>query len=71
MHRSSQIVAINIIYIKDTWLTPDIELNTIEPPIHDPSAAPENANNTLTLSQSVPPVQESPASEVLSVSEVM
>ena len=71
VQRSSQIIAIKNIEIKDTWFTPDLEVYNRKSPINELRSSPENTNNRITLLQSVPNVQESPTSEGASVSEVM
>ena len=51
---SSQIIALDNIYPKYTWFTPDIEEYHRETPSHDLSVAQYNNINALIASQSVP-----------------
>ena len=46
MQRSSQSVAPDNIYLRDTWFNKDLEEDPRETPIYDPSVAPENNNKT-------------------------
>ena len=54
----SQIGALDNIYHKDTWFTPDLEEDPSEIPSHEPSIAILNNNKVFTLSQYEPHVQE-------------
>ena len=56
---------------KIKWFNIDPEEYPIETPIHKPSVAEENNNNTLTLLQSKPQEWKFMASEVEPVSEVI
>ena len=54
---SSQSGAPDNIDLKDTWFTPYLVEDPIKTPIHKRSVAPENANNSLMLSEPVRHVQ--------------
>ena len=49
----------------------NIEEDPSKNPRHEPRIAPDNNNNTITSSQYVPHVQESPVSKGSTVSEVL
>ena len=53
------------------WFTPNTEEDIRENPTHDPRVTPENNNNTLTLSQSIPHVHEIMDSKGTPISEVI
>ena len=67
----SQISSSKNIDLKDTWFTPDLDEDPSKTSNQEPSVAPENSNNTITLSQSVPHLQERTASEGTPISEVI
>ena len=71
VQRSSQIIALENIDLKGTWFDPNLDGDPRKTPSNKPSVAPDNSNNTLTLLQSIPHVQESPASKGAYVSEVI
>ena len=70
VQRSSQSGKPEIIDLKDTWFTPDIEEHPRETLGHNTSVALENNNNTLMSPQSKLHVQEILTSKVVSASEL-
>ena len=60
---SSQRYSQKDIDLKDTWFNTYLEENPREYPSHEPIVTPYDANNTLTLSQYIPHIQEIPARE--------
>ena len=71
MQRSSQSGASENISLKDSWLTTDLDEDPRKTPSHDTSVSLENNNIMLTLSQSIPHVQENPSRKGASASEVI
>ena len=70
MQRISKSSAPENIDLKDTWFNPDLGEDPRKTPSHNPRVAPDNNNKTLTSPQSEPHVQEGPASEKESSSEL-
>ena len=67
----SQNGALKYIDLKDIWFNPYFEEDNRKTPSNEMSVATENNNNMLTLSQSVPNVQEISYSRVASASELI
>ena len=71
MQLRSQSTAPDIIYLKNTWLTPYLEEDTSENLSHEPNIATNTNKNMLVPSQLVPHVQEITPREGSHISEVI